>query len=317
MSRFSEMQTFDAVARAGSLAAAARHLELSCATVIRTIAALEARLHSTLLIRGPRGVNLSPAGEQFAQSCRDILEQTEQAERSAAGLHASPEGLLTVALPLLFDVQVFTPIALAYLHAFADVRLNIQASEAVPRLLKDGIDVAVVMGPLPDSRDFATPLGVVRPIVCASPGYLATWGRPATLDDIKAHRTVAASLPGHEAPWRFSSGAFARAAKTAPGLSCTTQRAAIHAATLGAGLVRCMSHEVHEELRSGVLEAVMVDDSDEGVPVQLIYRHGRRADARVRTFVDFATPLLRAHPALSSDSHALLTFLDTSFRKTE
>ena len=299
MSRFSEMQTFDAVARAGSLAAAARHLELSCATVMRTIAALEARLHSTLLIRGPRGVNLSPAGEQFAQSCRDILEQTEQAERSAAGVHASPEGQLTIALPLLFDVQVFTPIALAYLHAFADVRLNIQASEAVPRLLRDGIDVAVVMGPLPDSRDFATPLGVVRPMVCASPGYLATWGRPATLDDLKAHRAI---VPGHEAPWRFSSGAFARAAKPAPWLSCTTQRAAIHAATLGAGLVRCMSYEVHEELRSGVLEAVLADHVDEGVPVQLIYRNGRRADARVRTFVDFATPLLRAHPALSSTS---------------
>lgn len=311
MSRFSEMQAFDAVVRAGSLAAAARHLELSCATVMRTIAALETRLNSTLLIRGPRGVSLSPAGEQFAHSCRDILEQTEQAEHSAAGLHASPEGQLTIALPLLFDVQVFTPIALAYLHAFAQVRLNIQASEAVPRLLKDGIDVAVVVGPLPNSRDFATPLGVVRPMVCASPAYLATWGRPATPDDLKAHRAIAATQPGHEAPWRFSSGALARAAKPAQGLSCTTQRAAIHAATLGAGLVRCMSYEVHEELRSGVLETVLADDLDEAVPVQLIYRNGRRADARVRTFVDFATALLRAHPALSS------TNPETSFRKTE
>jgi DNA-binding transcriptional LysR family regulator len=307
MSRFSEMQAFDAVARAGSLAAAARHLKLSSATVMRTIAALEARLHSTLLVRGPRGVSLSPTGESFAQSCRYILEQTELAEHSAAGLHASPQGQLTVALPLLFDVQVFTPIALAYLNAFQGVRLAIQASEGIPKLLKDGIDVAVVIGQLPNSSDFSMPLGTVRPIVCASPGYLGKWGRPVSPDDLKVHRAVVLAVPGHEAQWRLPCGAFPRAIRPVQVLSCTTQRGAIRAATLGAGLVRCMSHEVYEELRSGVLEPVLTDFPSEGLPVQLVYRHGRRAEARVRAFVDFAAPLLRAHPVFLGGAAAVVS----------
>ncbi len=300
MSRFNEMQAFDAVVHTGSLAAAARHLQLSCATIRRTITALETRLHSTLLIRGPRGVSLSPAGEQFAQSCRYILAQTELAERSAAGLHASPEGQLTVALPLLFDLQVFTPIAMAYLEAFTDVRLNVQASEVAPRLLKEGIDVAVVMGHLPDSGDFAVQLGMVRPMVCASPGYLARCGRPASPDELKAHRAVSATVPGHAAQWRLSGGSAPRTARPAQGLSCTTQRGAILAATLGAGLVRCMSYEVYAELRSGKLEPVLADYAEPGLPVQLIYRNGRHADARVRSFVDLVTPLLRAHPVFAN-----------------
>lgn len=297
MNRYREMQAFEAVVQAGSLAAAARHLSLSPATIMRTITSLEARLHSTLLIRGPRGINLSPEGERFAQSCRYILEQTEVADRSAAGLHASPEGQLTVALPLLIGLQVFTPVALAYLDAFPDVRLIIQSSEGVPRLLKDGIDVAVVVGQLPNSGDFAMPLGVVRPIVCASPDYLAKWGRPETPEDLKAHRTVACTSPGYEAQWRFPCSDSSSLVKPAQVLTCTTQRAAIRAATLGAGLVRCMSYEASEELRSGLLEPVLTGFASVGVPAQLIYRHGRRAEARVRTFIDFATPLLRAHPA--------------------
>jgi DNA-binding transcriptional LysR family regulator len=85
--------------------------------------------------------------------------------------------------------------------------------------------------------------------------------------------------------------------KPAPVLTCTTQRAAIHAATLGLGLIRCMSYEVHHEVRSGLLEPVLSGFASQDLPAQLIYRDGRRAEARVRTFIDFATPRLRAHPA--------------------
>nr|WP_287811969.1 LysR substrate-binding domain-containing protein [Pseudomonas sp.] len=294
MGRYRELLVFDAVARAGSLAAAARNLQLSLATVTRSLAALEARLQNTLLLRGPRGASLTPAGEQFAQSCRQILAQIDAAERSAAGMHARPEGQLTIALPLLIDLQVFTPIAVAYLEAFPGVGLAIQASEGPPRLLKNGIDVAIVVGQLPDSSEFALALGKARPVLCAAPAYLAKWGRPVTLDELNAHRAVVVSSPSQDPPWRNSANRLLKPARV---LTCTTQRGAIQAAMLGLGLIRCMSHEVHGELASGALEPILPGWAGEDVPVHLIYRHGRRAEARVRSFIDFVTPLLRRHPA--------------------
>lgn len=75
MSQHREMQVFLAVAQAGSLAAAARVLQLSQATVTRSVTRLEQRLDSTLLLRGPRGVSLSPAGARFADSCQRILQR--------------------------------------------------------------------------------------------------------------------------------------------------------------------------------------------------------------------------------------------------
>jgi DNA-binding transcriptional LysR family regulator len=297
LSRYRQLQVFDAVVQTGSLAAAARQLDQSPATVMRTIAALEARLNNRLLLRGPRGVDLSPAGEQFAVSCRQVLEQTAVAERSAAGLHACPAGRLTLSLPLLMDQQVLMPIVLDYLAAFPDVQLVTRASEGVPKLLEEGIDIALVVGHLPNSSGFAMPVGKVRPVVCASPAYLAKWGRPQTPDDLKAHRSVLTTAAGEQSEWRFQCERSTRLVKPAPVLTCTTQRAAIHAATLGLGLIRCMSFEAHDELQSGLLEPVLSDFASQDLPAQLIYRDGRRAEARVRTFIDFATPRLRAHSA--------------------
>lgn len=300
MNRYRQMQVFEAVAQAGSLAAAARELDLSTVTVMRSIAELEARLNNTLLLRGPRGVELSPAGELFAASSEQILEHIASAERSAAGLHARPAGQLTVALPMLMDQQVFMPIALDYLATFPDVYLQTRASEGLPKLLEDNIDVALVVGHLPDSSEFAMPVGTVQPIVCGSPAYLAKWGRPQTPEDLKAHRSVLTTASGEENEWRFRSERSTRVVKPTPMLTCTTQRAAIKAATLGLGLIRCMSYEAHDEIRSGLLEPVLDSFAIQGMPAQLIYRDGRRAAARVRTFIDFATPRLRAHPAFLS-----------------
>lgn len=297
MSRYREMQTFEAVVQTRSLAAAARQLNLSTATVMRTMAALETRLNSTLLIRGPRGVDLTPAGEQFAASCRYILDQTEIAERSATGVHACPAGRLHVSLPMLLDQQVFTPIALAYLSAFPEVSLVTHAHEGVPNLLEEGIDVALVVGHLPNSSGFAIPVGRVKSIVCGAPAYLAKWGQPETPEDLNAHRTVLTQSNGYSPEWRFQCERSTRLVRPVPVLRCTTQRAAIRAATLGLGLIRCMSYEVHDEVHSGLLEPVLNDFADGGVPAQLMYRDGRRAEARVRSFIDFTTPLLRAHPA--------------------
>lgn len=299
MSRYRQMEIFAAVAQAGSLAAAARQLELSPATIMRTVAALEARLSATLLLRSPRGVSLSPVGEQFAASCRLILQQTAEAECSAAGLHSDAAGHLSVAMPLLMVHQVFTPIALDYLQAFADVQLLTQTREQLPRLLEEGIDVALVVGHLPSSSEFAVAVGQVRPIMCASPGYLAQRGRPNSVEELRAHQTILASASGHGSEWRVH-GNPTRSIRTTPVLTCTTQQGAIQAAVSGLGLMRCLSYEVHHELQTGLLQPVLEAYPAPHLPVHLIYREGRKACARVRSFIDFAVPRLRAHPALTT-----------------
>jgi DNA-binding transcriptional LysR family regulator len=264
MDRYRQMQVFDAVAQAGSLALAARNLNITPVTVSRTVAALEARLNTVLLVRSSRGSLLSPTGEQFASHCQSILQGVEQAQCSVAGLHAHAAGRLTVAVPALLAHPWFMSVALEYLAAFPEVQLVMLARESLPNLLEEGIDVALVVGPLADSSGFAIPLGMARQVLCAAPHCLVAQGR---------------------APHK-------------PMVSCTTRQATIAAAVCGLVQVRCLSVEVHQHLQNGQLQALPGPPMP-ALPMHLVYREGRKATARVRTFIDFAVPRLRNHPALT------------------
>lgn len=80
-------------------------------------------------------------------------------------------------------------------------------------------------------------------------------------------------------------------------LSCATVQGAINAAVHGAGLVRCLSYPVHEHLVAGQLRRVLHADELPPVPVHVVYREGRNAPMRVRSFVDHCVVALREHPA--------------------
>lgn len=299
MDRHHEMRVFQAVVADLSLAAAARSLQLSAPTVTRAIAALEQRLGVALLERSTRGVSLTAAGERFAGDCRRILREVDEAEASASGLHAQPRGQLKLATPLLFGQQLLTPILLDYLNAYPDVQIFAAYLDRVPNLHEEGVDVAVQVGNLPDSSLFALKVGSIRRLVCASPAYLAECGVPEQPGDLAQHRLVHSSADARLPEWRFQQQDRMLTLPFRPRLSCATNQAAIAAACRDAGLIRCMSYQVHELLEQGRLNRVLRDFEPPALPVHILYREGRKAAARVRSFVDFTVARLREHPALS------------------
>lgn len=299
MDRHHEMRVFQAVAADLSLAAAARRLQLSAPTVTRAIAALEQRLGVALLERSTRGVTLTAAGERFANDCRRILLEVDEAEASASGLHAQPRGQLKLAMPLLFGQQLLTPILLDYLNAYPDVQIFAAYLDRLPNLHEEGVDVAVHVGNLPDSSLFALKVGIIRRVICASPAYLAEHGVPEQPADLARHHLVHSSADARLPEWRFQQQNGLLTLAFRPRLSCATNQAAIAAACRDAGLIRCMSYQVHELFEQGRLRPVLRDFEPAALPVHIVYREGRKAAARVRSFVDFAVARLREHPALS------------------
>jgi len=294
MDRHDEMTVFLAVVEDRSLAAAARRLDVSAPTVTRAIAALESRLGVALLARSTRGVQLTQAGERFAHDCGRIVREIAEAERSAAGLHAKPRGLLTLAASLLFGQHLLTPILLDYLEQYPDVQLAGQFMDRVPNLHEEAVDVAVLAGELPDSSLFATRVGSIRRVVCASPVYLAAHGEPEAPGALVGHRVVHSLADARLPEWRFQRDGAPLTVGVRPRLTCATNQAAIVAASRGAGLTRCMSYQIADELAAGELKLVLTAFEMSALPVHVAYREGRKAAARVRSFVDFTVARLRA-----------------------
>ena len=298
MDRHHEMRVFQAVVSDLSLAAAARRLNISAPTVTRAIAALEQRLGTALLQRSTRGVRLTEAGERFAGDCQRILQEVSEAEASASGLHAEPRGHLHLAMPLLFGQQIMTATLLDYLQAYPHVEIFAQYLDRFPNLHEEGVDVAVLAGALPDSSLFALKVGNIYRVVCASPDYLQRHGTPEHPRDLSSQQIIHSTADARLAEWRFQDQGNPLSISLRPRLICATNQAAIVAACNAGGVMRCMSYQVHDLLEQGRLCRLLQVYEPEPLPVYLAYREGRKAAARVRSFVDLAVSRLREHPAL-------------------
>ncbi|MCT4501482.1 LysR family transcriptional regulator [Pseudomonas sivasensis] len=290
MERFRDMQLFAAMAGQPSLASAARRACVSGPTLVRAIARLEARLHLTLLQRSTQGVSLTDAGSAYLADCLQLLASVDAAEASAKGAHVQAQGNLRVFLPLLFSRYLMAPVLADYLERYPDMRVVARYHDYDPNLHEEGLDVAILLGELPSSSLIARPLGWVRQLLCASPDYLATHGEPRHPSELKQHRLIASAEHVH---WDFPGYLLKARAR----LSCSTVQGAINAAVQGAGVVRCLSYPLHGPLGSGQLRRILPAYEGPPLPVNVVYREGRNAPMRVRSFVDHCVAALREHPA--------------------
>ncbi|SFQ13756.1 LysR family transcriptional regulator [Pseudomonas borbori] len=298
MDRFQEMQVFAAVAQEQGFSAAARRLGLSAASVTRAVAALERRIGTQLLTRTTRSLHLSEAGQRYLEDCRRILAEVQEAEDSAAGSHAQPRGQLTITAPVLFGDLFVTPVMVAYLTQFPDVSINALLVDRVVSMLEEGVDVAVRIGELPDSNQHAIRVGEVRRVICASPGFLAEYGRPRHPAELSGAPIIATSSIGQLRSWPFLAAGEPISVRVEPRLVVTANQAAITAAAMGLGLTRVLSYQVASKVAAGELEIVLADFELPPWPIHVVYQGGRKAPVRVRSFVDFAVKALREHPAL-------------------
>ncbi|MGY2258534.1 LysR family transcriptional regulator [Pseudomonas sp. SDO55104_S430] len=302
MDRYHEMLMFEALSEHPSLAAAARRLDVSGPTVVRAIARLEERLGVALLQRSTRGVTLTEAGAGFMADCSRILKGIEDAEASAKGLHIQAQGNLKVLLPLLFSRHVMTPLLSSYMDQYPEVNLYAQYHDRIPNMNEEGIDVAVLVGDLPNSSLVARKVGHVRSMVCSSPAYLEAHGEPKVPDDLRDHRLVATRAYREKIQWDFLEDGVVNPVKARTRISCATVQAAIDATANGAGITRCLSYPLYDYLRSGRLRRVLQPYELPAMPVHVVYREGRKASMRVRSFVDFIVDGLREHPAMQPDA---------------
>jgi DNA-binding transcriptional LysR family regulator len=154
-------------------------------------------------------------------------------------------------------------------------------------------------GALPDSSLIARHLGTVRQVVCASPGYLARRGRPETPRDLSAHDCV--SFAGFMNPevWEFPIGRAIVPVAVRPRLVVDTAEASLDAARAGAGIIRLFSVNVAEAVRAGELTVLLEAFEPPPEPVNILYLGGGLQPLKVRAFLDFAAPQLKAR--LASD----------------
>lgn len=190
MDRLDAMQVMLTAVECGSLSRASRKLSQPLATVSRKVSELESHLKADLLIRSPKGLELTPAGRTYITATKAILEQLNEAEPAAAGEYTRPKGNLVVTAPTMFGRLHVLPMVIAFLTALPEISVELMLTDRVTHFLDDQVDVALRIGDLPDSSLIATNLGAVRRVTCASPAYLALRSAPAVPQDLADHDVI-------------------------------------------------------------------------------------------------------------------------------
>jgi DNA-binding transcriptional LysR family regulator len=290
------MKVFVAAVHEGSLTGASRKLARSPSAVSRAIAFLEEHVGTQLLYRTTRSIKLSEAGTRYAAACRRMLTELDEADMQAAGERSAPRGTLTITAPVAAGEDLLRPVLDAFMDAYPCVSARLVLLDRPANLIDEGIDVALRVSHLADSNLVAIRLGEVRRVVAASGRYLARHPRIEEPADLVKHRIIAMTDFGLDS-WSFpnADGALIpRIVQFSPRMIVNSVRGAIASAVAGNGVTRLFSYHVADEVRAGDLQLVLTEYEHLPYPVHFILPQGRLSVPKVRAFVDFAVPRLRA-----------------------
>lgn len=295
MDRLEAMSFLLRVADRGNFSAASRELGVPLATLSRKIADLEAHLGTRLLVRTTRRVSLTDVGADYIVSARRILEEVEETERVAAGEYLAPRGELVVTAPLLFGRLHILPVVTDFLAAYPEINIRLVLSDRNLHLLEDNVDMAVRVGPLPDSGMIATRVGSLRRVICASPKLIAVHGTPRMPEDLSGWPIANFDFLAPGNSWSFPGKNSSRRIEVmfVPRLTASTAEAAVEAAVRGVGATCVLHYQCADAVRAKTLKIVLKDYEPEPLPVHLLHAARRELPSKMRVFLDFAAPRVR------------------------
>ena len=283
MNRWEGLDEFVAVAECGQFTAAAERLSLSSSQVSRQIARLEERLQTRLFYRSTRRVALTEAGQTFLQHCQRLQDAREEALRAVGDLGSEPKGLLRMTCTVAYGERFIVPLVTDFMLQHSQLRVDIELSNRTLDLLHDGLDLAIRLGRLQDSRLVATRLAPRQMYLCAAPAYLQLYGRPHSLSELARHNC----LIGSSDLWSFQANGRDSSLRVQGNWRCNSGQAVLEAALRGLGLCQLPDYYVLEHLRSGALVSLLDNQQPPDTAVWALYPQQRHLSPKVRQLVEF------------------------------
>ena len=283
-----QMVAFAETVKRGSFAAAARELGTAPSTLAKAVARLEASLGVKLFHRTTRQVNMTADGERLFLRCERVLAEIEDMQTEAAGTRAAPSGLLRVDLPIVYGRRVLLPVLGRLIERYPALELDVRLHDSYTDLIKDGIDLALRVGDLGDSRLVARRFAQQVMLLCASPAYLQQHGTPRSIEELDRHAAVVHRLPtsGRLRTWVFSSRGRRIQIEPPARLQINDGDGLVQAACFGFGLAQVPDYMVADEILAGQLVEVLPTRRPPAQQISVVYPSGRMVPPRVRAAVD-------------------------------
>jgi len=276
-----ELRTFVEVARDGSLSGAARRLGLTQPTVGRHIDALEAAFGVSLFTRSPRGLTPTPAALALGPHAEEMASAAAALTRTASGEAAADRGVVRVTASDVMGCEVLPAILAGFRAEYPGIAVELALTNRNQDLARRDADIAVRMVRPTQLGLVARRVGAVRIGLFAHRDYLARFGEPRSLADLRSHCIIGFDRDNQS--FRGAGEVAARLTRDDFGFRCDSDLAQLAALRAGVGIGGCQENIAR---RTPELLAVLPNAIHYTLEIWLLMHENLKATRRVRLLFD-------------------------------
>lgn len=289
LDRLTGIVAFARSASMGSYTAAARVLGISPSAVSKSVQRLEQRLGVRLFTRTTRSLTLTPEGRDLYERALRLLREAEEIEQAAVAARSEPAGVLKVAASLPMGAHLLGPALPRFRERHPKLSVDLRLNDRLVDIIEEGVDVAIRVGELADSRLISRQLAPHRVCAFASPDYLRRRGTPKHPEDLVQHDCVnfRYQSSGQALRWPFRLGGRIVEITPDPGIVADGSDAVAAVLVAGGGIGISPTYLAASYVRRGELVPVLHTFAVQRSVITALWPESRRASPNVRAFLTF------------------------------
>ncbi|MES2511958.1 MAG: LysR family transcriptional regulator [Pseudomonadota bacterium] len=249
------LKTFLAVASYGGFSEAARKLHVVPSVVAKRIAQLEKTMGARLFERSTRSVMLTEAGEQLQARAASLMTDFDDLVTTVQRDDGKLEGHIRVMAPTTLTMVYLGQVMNAFLEKHERITMELALVDQSINPQERGFDMAISGRVASYDGVLDVPLCAVRPMLFASPAYVAAHGEPAHPRELSDHRCLVFAPTGVN--WQFQSSRGAISVEVKPRLLADDNRTLLDAAVRGMGVVALPLYVARDALAAGQLQPLL------------------------------------------------------------
>jgi len=286
MDVLTSMAIFCRVVEMGSFSAVANERDVSPSSISKHITALEKRLSTQLLGRTTRQLNPTEAGCEYYNYCNQMLEELSAVETNVSRYQSETSGTLHLSIPVTFGELHIIPALWAFHEKYPDMNIELTMDDRKVDLVREGVDLAIQVGPLIDSSMVARKIGIMERLFVASPEYLAKHGEPKSPAKLKQHNCIILSSMMTPGEWHYAGPKGKAKVQVSGNLTVNNLAALRDAALAGVGIVAAPVWLVHEGIQQGKLKVILKDYVLVALDINAVYRKRLYVQQKVVLMID-------------------------------
>jgi DNA-binding transcriptional LysR family regulator len=294
MDQLTAMKVFVRVVETGSFSRASERMSIPKATVTVLIQALEAHLRTKLLNRTTRRVIVTTDGALYYERAVRIIADIDELDLSLSNTLSAPSGRMRVEMAAAFSDSIVIP-ELKNFHArYPDIKIDLSIGDRTVDYLEEKVDCALRTGTPSDQSLIIRQVADMKFVTCASPDYIATYGKPKHPEELEQNHQIVGFLRAQtNRNFQFHLRRRDEYVEVNPNyaISVSDSRSYLAAGLNGLGVIQAPEYMARDAIKKRKMIPILKDWQRDPMPLYLVYPPSRHVSNKVRVFADWLIKL--------------------------